>query len=305
VFRPAQPLTADPWLDESSTRTRRRAGLVPTTTTDQETTMANWTADDLPDLTGRTVLVTGAGGGLGLITARELGRAGARVVLGVRHVAKAAEAISGMAGSFDVRHLDVADLASVRRFTASWTGGLDILVNNAGIEITNLLTEVTADEIRKMLDVNILGTTLGVKWGLRTMRPDGLAGQGGAIINVASVAATIAFPGIAVYSATKSAVDRLTRVAAMESGKLGYGVRVNCIYPGLVPTAMGAGLANDVAQIGLFGSPEEAVGAVIELTPSGRLGEVSDMADAVVFLASDASRFVNGVGLPVDGGMGM
>jgi 3alpha(or 20beta)-hydroxysteroid dehydrogenase len=68
---------------------------------------------------------------------------------------------------------------------------------------------------------------------------------------------------------------------------------------------MGVGLAVDCAQIGLFGSPDEAVGAVVGLTPSGRLGEVADMADAVVFLASDASRFVNGVGLPVDGGMGM
>ena len=137
------------------------------------------------------------------------------------------------------------------------------------------------------------------------MRPGGAAGKGGSIVNISSVAATIAFPAIGGYSATKSAIDRLTRVAAMESGKLGYGVRVNCIFPGLVPTAMGAGLANDVAALGLFGSPEEAVGAVIELTPSGRLGEISDMADAVVFLASDASRFVNGVGLPVDGGMGM
>ena len=92
----------------------------------------------------------------------------------------------------------------------------------------------------------------------------------------------------------------------MESGKLGYGVRVNCIYPGLVPTAMGAGLANDVRRSSACSrSPEEAVGAVIELTPSGRLGEVADMADAVVFLASDAARFITGVGLPVDGGMGM
>ena len=91
----------------------------------------------------------------------------------------------------------------------------------------------------------------------------------------------------------------------MESGKLGYGVRINCVYPGLVPTAMGQGLAADMAKLGLFASPEEAVAGVIELTPSGRLGEVADMADAVVFLASDASRFVNGVGLPVDGGMGM
>ena len=87
-----------------------------------------------------------------------------------------------------------------------------------------------------MLEVNVLGTMLGLKHGLRAMRPGGAAGGGGAIINIASVAATIAFPAIAGYSATKSAVDRLTRVAAMESGKLGYGVRVNCVYPGLVPT---------------------------------------------------------------------
>ena len=136
------------------------------------------------------------------------------------------------------------------------------------------------------------------------MRPGGAAGAGGVVVNVASVAATIAFPGISVYSATKSAVDRLTRVAAMESGKLGYGVRVNCIYPGLVPTEMGARLAQDMATLGLFPSPEEAAGAVVALTPAGRLGEVADMADAVVFLASEASRFITGAGIPVDGGMG-
>jgi NAD(P)-dependent dehydrogenase (short-subunit alcohol dehydrogenase family) len=118
------------------------------------------------------------------------------------------------------------------------------------------------------------------------MRPDGPAGQGGAVVNIASVAATIAFPGIAGYSATKSGVDRLTKVAAMESGRLGYGVRVNCVYPGLVATEMGMQLAADCAAIGLFPSAEEAVGAVVGLTPLGRLGEVPDMADAVVFLTS-------------------
>jgi NAD(P)-dependent dehydrogenase (short-subunit alcohol dehydrogenase family) len=125
------------------------------------------------------------------------------------------------------------------------------------------------------------------------------------VVNIASVAATIAFPGIAVYSATKSAVDRLTRVAAMESGKLGYGVRVNCVYPGLVPTEMGNQLAQDMVTLGLFPNVEECVGAVIGLTPHGRLGAVEDIADAVVFLASDAARFITGAGLPVDGGMGM
>jgi NAD(P)-dependent dehydrogenase (short-subunit alcohol dehydrogenase family) len=137
------------------------------------------------------------------------------------------------------------------------------------------------------------------------MRPGGPAGQGGAVINIASVAATIAFPGIAGYSATKSGVDRLTRVAAMESGKLGYGVRVNCVYPGLVATEMGMQLASDCVTLGLFPSVEEAVGGVVGQTPLGRLGEVPDMADAVVFLASDGARFITGAGLPVDGGMGM
>ncbi|MFI5731882.1 SDR family NAD(P)-dependent oxidoreductase [Kribbella sp. NPDC051587] len=264
------------------------------------------------DLSGRKALVTGGAQGLGEGMAKALAAAGAKVVVADLQkdageaVADALDSEYGAGNGF-VAH-DVTDEGSWENAVVAATdvlGGLDILVNNAGIEITSLLTEVTADQIRKMLDVNILGTALGIKYGLRTMRPDGLAGQGGAIINISSVAATIAFPGIAIYSATKSAVDRLTRVAAMESGKLGYGVRVNCIYPGLVPTAMGAGLANDVAELGLFGSPEEAVGAVIGLTPAGRLGEVADMADAVVFLASNEARFITGIGLPVDGGMGM
>ena len=179
------------------------------------------------------------------------------------------------------------------------------MVNNAGIEITSLLVDTEPDDVRRMLEINVLGTMLGLKHAFRAMRPGGAAGHGGSVINISSVAATIAFPAIAGYSATKSGVDRLTRVAAMESGKLGYGVRVNCLYPGLVPTDMGVKLAVETSALGLFESPDAAVGAVVELTPSGRLAEVSDIADAAVFLASDASRFVNGVGLPVDGGMGM
>ncbi|WP_107765386.1 SDR family NAD(P)-dependent oxidoreductase [Nocardioides terrigena] len=260
------------------------------------------------DLTGRKALVTGGAQGLGEGMAQALADAGAHVVVADLQDDLGTKVAESLGEGHGFVHLDVSDDASWEAAVASAVdqlGGLDILVNNAGIEITSLLVDLDAAAVRKQLEVNLLGTALGIKHAFRTMRPEGAAGQGGVVVNVASVAATIAFPGISVYSATKSGVDRLTRVAAMESGKLGYGVRVNCIYPGLVPTAMGAGLANDVASIGLFGSPEEAVGAVIELTPSGRLGEVSDMADAVVFLASDAARFVNGVGLPVDGGMGM
>ena len=143
--------------------------------------------------------------------------------------------------------------------TVDALGGFDILVNNAGIEIAALVIDVGADDLRKMLDVNVVGVSLGMKHAFRAMPPGGSAGTGGAIDNVASVAATIPFPASSGYSATKSAVDRLTRMAAVESGKLGYGVRVNGIYPGLVPTEMGMRLAGDMAELGLWPSLEVAV----------------------------------------------
>jgi 3alpha(or 20beta)-hydroxysteroid dehydrogenase len=262
------------------------------------------------DLAGRKALVTGGARGLGAGMAEALARAGAAVVIGdvQEDLGKTtADALRQSGAAAEFVPLDVTDDASWEQAVAQAIGalgGLDILVNNAGVEISSLLADLSADDAHRMLNVNVLGTALGIKHGLRAMRPGGAAGAGGAIVNVSSVAATIAFPGIAVYSATKSAVDRLTRVAAMESGKLGYGVRVNCVYPGLVPTEMGAQLAQDMATLGLWPSPEAAVGDVIGLTPLGRLGEVADMADAVVFLASDGARFITGAGLPVDGGMG-
>ena len=263
------------------------------------------------DLTGRKALVTGGARGLGEGMARALARAGAAVVIAdIREDLGKATAASlredGANAEFVALDITSDDgWAQAMPQAIGHLGGLDIVINNAGVEITSLLVDLDAEDARRMLEVNVLGTALGIKHGFRAMRPGGPAGEGGAIVNVASVAATIAFPGIALYSATKSAVDRLTRVAAMESGKLGYGVRVNTVYPGLVATEMGQQLAQDVANLGLFASPQAAVAGVIDLTPLGRLGEVADMADAVVFLASDGARFITGVGLPVDGGMGM
>ena len=261
----------------------------------------------MAQLDGRRALVTGGARGLGAGMAQALTAAGARVMIAdvLKDVGEQTAAGLDGAGFVSLDITSDSDWEAAVAHTVSEFGGLDIVVNNAGVEVTSLIIDTDADELRKMLDVNILGTTLGIKHAFRAMKPDGAAGQGGTVINISSVAATIAFPGIAGYSGTKSAVDRITRIAAAESGRLGYGVRVNCIYPGLVATDMGVKLAVETSALGLFESPDAAVGAVIGLTPSGRLGEVSDIADAVVFLASDQSRFVNGIGLPVDGGMGM
>lgn len=260
------------------------------------------------DLTGRTALVTGAAQGLGEGMAVALAEAGAKVVIADIQDDRGAKVAETLGEGHGFVHLDVTSDESWEQGVAAAVaqlGGLDLVVNNAGVEITSLLADLDAEQATRMLEINVIGTALGIKHAFRSMRPGGAAGNGGTVINIASVAATIAFPAIAMYSASKSAVDRLTRVAAMESGKLGYGIRVNCIYPGLVPNQMGAALADDVAQLGLFGSPQEAVEAVVGLTPSGRLASTEDIADAVVFLASDNAAFINGIGLPVDGGMGM
>jgi 3alpha(or 20beta)-hydroxysteroid dehydrogenase len=260
------------------------------------------------DLAGRVALVTGGAQGLGEATAHALAEAGATVAVADLQDELGANVASALGAAHAFFHLDVTDDASWEATVAGvieQLGGLDLVVNNAGLEVTDLIVDLDAAKATRMVEVNVIGTALGIKHAFRAMRPGGPVGRGGVVVNIASVAATIAFPSIALYSASKSAIDRLTRVAAMESGQLGYGVRVNCVYPGLVANDMGIGLANDVARLGLFGSVEEAVTAVVGLTPSGRLATAEDIADAVVFLASDRAKFINGAGLPVDGGMGM
>jgi len=266
-------------------------------------------------LAGKIVIVTGAGSstGIGAAIARLAALEGARLVLADIDVAGATDVAQDIDAKIGdrVAHpiaLDLTDEHSIRDMVSAaqqrW-GGLHAIVNNAAdTSLTGRdgrIETMDVDIWDRTIAANLRGTMLACRHAIPALRASG----GGAIVNIASVAATIAFPGIAGYSATKSAVDRLTRVAAFEAGKLGFGVRVNCVYPGLVPTEMGQKLAVDMAELGLFASPEAAVGAVIEQTPAGRLGDVSDMADAVVFLASDQARFITGIGLPVDGGMGM
>ena len=257
-------------------------------------------------LAGRKALVTGGARGIGAAIAEALTNAGASVMIGDiladlgKETAGRLAKTGAKTGFVALNVTDDAQWEKAVAATIATLGGYDILINNAGIEITSLVVDLKAEDLRRMCDVNIVGTGLGMKHAFRAMRPGGSAGAGGAIVNIASVAATIAFPAIAGYSGTKSAVDRMTRIAAV-----GYGVRVNCLYPGLVPTDMGMQLANDIVAAGLAPDAGAAVASVVEQTPLGRLGEVGDMADAAVFLCSNQARFITGAGLPVDGGMGM
>jgi 3alpha(or 20beta)-hydroxysteroid dehydrogenase len=261
-------------------------------------------------LAGRHALVTGGARAIGANIAAALAQAGAAVVIGDilddlgRETAAGLSAKGARAGFV---HLDVTDESQWEKAVPAVIkeiGGFDILINNAGIEVSALVADIDVVGLRRMLDVNVVGPLLGMKHAFRAMRPGGAAAKGGSVVNISSVAATIAFPAIAGYSASKSAVDRMTRVAATEAGKLGYGVRVNCIYPGLIANEMGVKLAQDIVALGLAPDIETAVAGVVGQTPLGRLAEMPEIASAAVFLCSDAARFITGIGLPVEGGMG-
>lgn len=255
-------------------------------------------------LEGKVALVTGGARGIGAAIGSAFIKAGAKVLL-TDVLADRGEATAKSLGD------DAAFVAHDVREGGQWEnavshaiarfGGLDIVVNNAGIEITRLIADAEPEEFHRLFSVNVLGVLLGMKHAFLAMRPEGAAGRGGAIVNLASVAALTCSPGLAEYSATKSAVERLTKVGAVEAGRLGYGVRVNCIYPSLIPTDMGAGLGGKFVRLGLF-PDEAAVGEFVEgHTPLGRWGTVDDVARAAVFLCSEYADFITGAGIPVDG----
>jgi NAD(P)-dependent dehydrogenase (short-subunit alcohol dehydrogenase family) len=261
------------------------------------------------DLTGRTAFVTGAARGIGAGIAARLARAGATVFIAdILEDEGLATAAALTAEGCDARyvHLDVTDENSweAALFEAIVaTDRLDILVNNAGIEVTTLIADTEVAALRRLLDVNVTGVCLGMKHAFHAMRPLGPAGNGGVVINMCSIAAQTALVASGPYAATKAAVERLTKVGAVEAGRLGYGVRVNCVYPGYVRTELSAASAKKAVAMGLF--PDEAAfdSFVLSATPLGRRGEVADIAEAVAYLCSDAASYVTGAGLTVAGGM--
>jgi NAD(P)-dependent dehydrogenase (short-subunit alcohol dehydrogenase family) len=256
----------------------------------------------MSDLKGRVAIVTGGARGIGAAVARALARAGAKVV--VSDVNDGGE-IARQIGCAYVRH-DVTseeDWSAAIAFARSTFGGLDILVNNAGVYFARPIATTTLADFRMMQQVNVEGVFLGLQHAIpaiaeRAQRWDG----GGAIVNISSVAGLVGAANTIADNASKGAVRLMTKSAALECAQLKLNIRVNSVHPGIIDTPMMTGGIAAIAQA--LGTDEEQQRArMVRLHPVGRFGRDTDVANAVLFLVSDAAAFMTGSELIVDGGL--
>lgn len=244
------------------------------------------------DLSGRRALITGSGQGIGLALAEGLAAHGAEVILngrGPARVAAAAEALRARGHRAGASFFDVTDPAAVAEAVAvlEAEGPIDILVNNAGIQHRAPLEDFPIERWRALIETNVSSLFYVGQTVARGM----IARGRGKIINIASVQSELARPGIAPYTAAKGAVRNLTRGMAADWAR--HGLQVNAIAPGYFRTPLNRALVED---------PDFSAW-LAQRTPAGRWGEVAELVGAAVFLAGDASSFVNGHTLFVDGGI--
>jgi NAD(P)-dependent dehydrogenase (short-subunit alcohol dehydrogenase family) len=255
----------------------------------------------MPDrirLDGRVAVITGAAGVIGAATIRLLAERGAKIVAVDRRQADLDSAVKALPASAEALAIaaDVTEEDGVKEYVRAAVdrfGTIDVFYNNAGVEgVVGAIQDYPLDTFRKVLDVNVVGVFLGMKYVLPVM----LKNNRGSIINTASIAGLIGSPHIAVYSASKHAVIGLTKSVAWEC--TGTAVRINCVCPGMIDSRM----LNSIIQGRSGGNAPPPMDRLVERIPARRLGQASEVASIVAFLASDEASYVSGSAYTVDGG---
>ena len=248
-------------------------------------------------LADKACIVTGGAMGIGKVTALALAREGGKVAIAdidvVGGEATVAEIIAAGGEAFFHR-TDVgvsADVHALIEAVAQRYGRLDVLFNNVGVAISGAAHEMSEEDWNRVLNINLSGIWRGMKYAIPKMLTSG----GGSIINTSSAQSLIGFSGWSGYAASKGGVNALTQQAAFEYAN--RKIRVNAIAPGTIMTPMNEKFIREAAD------PDAVMAGWASLHPIGRVGQPSDVAEAVVFLASDESSFITGVVLRVDGGM--
>lgn len=251
---------------------------------------------------GKKALVTGAAQGLGAAASRMLAKHGARVLLtdingeGAAEVAAQINHDFGAGTAFSLRH-DVTsadDWKKAVELADDAMGGLSILVNNAGIGVRGNIETCTLEEWRRGFAVNVDSVFLGCQTCLPLMKDN----QPGSIVNISSIAGLIASDTMPGYNASKAAVWMLSKSVALYAAKMGWNIRCNSVHPTFIDTPILDGMAAGA------GRPKDVImDKLARQVPLGRVGEPDDIANAVLYLASDESKFVTGAELKVDGGI--
>ena len=250
-------------------------------------------------LLGKIAIITGGANGIGKAICERFVDEGALVIIADvnrKMGEKAAQKLKEKASftELDVREKD--QWKSLMDGVISKHGKLDVLVNNAGILSTSSqqsVEDVNLEEWRSVQSVNVEGVFLGCQAAIKVMKP-----AGGSIVNLSSVAGLIASPGIVAYGASKGAVRQLTKSIAVDCARKGYRIRCNSVHPGLIETDMGQ---NSMHMGG--GNPEENYNNRVALTPMGEIGSPIDIANGILFLASEEARHMTGAELVIDGGL--